>query len=167
MTKIKVFDYNSKYDAFTVSPDFRRINGILGLGEWTPVVWITRLLCMDNDYGEHVFDNWTERAKIEEDFGLSSNDTHELMIVVPSRFKDGRDGPCNNDEFRKKFWTDVLNSLELDLETIFSKARDNNEEWRQILEEDKKAGFPSSLGDNHFIPELEKIILKVRQEYCD
>jgi len=128
MTQIKVFQYIEKYDAFEVTPEYYEATGYLGLHEWTPVVWITRLLTMDNDFGEHVFDNWDEREALEDRHG--EKDLSHLLIVVGNRFQDGRDGPCNSDEFRKKFWTDVLKSMHLSLDTIFDKARQYNDSWK-------------------------------------
>ncbi|MBX2822570.1 MAG: hypothetical protein KTR29_22930 [Rhodothermaceae bacterium] len=54
------------------------------------------------------------------------------MIIDPSRFQNGKDGPCNTDEIRRRFWIDVLKSLELSYDLIFDKARLWNrkvEEW--------------------------------------
>ena len=128
MTQIKVFQYLEKYDAFDVTPEYYEATGWLGLHEWTPVVWLTRLLAMDNDFGEHVFDNWNEREALEKEHG--ETDLSHLLVVVGKRFQDGSDGPCNTEEFRKQFWTDILKSMHLSLETIFVKAREHNESWK-------------------------------------
>lgn len=58
---------------------------------------------MDNDFGEHWFDNWEERDKVESKartFGIEYDD---LFVIDPSRFKDSRDGPCHTDMERKCF----------------------------------------------------------------
>lgn len=52
--------------------------------------------------------------------GLDSND---LMIVIPDRFQDRRDGSCHPSEIRKLFWTDVLKSLERSYDLLFHEAR--------------------------------------------
>lgn len=136
MTQVKVFQYLEKYDAFDVTPEYRDAAKWLGLGEWTPVVWICRLLALDNDYGEHIFDNWDEREALEQQHG--EDDLSTLLVVVPGRFKDGRDGPCHSDALRKRFWTDVLKGMHLSLETLFVAARENNEAWKNsILADDK------------------------------
>ena len=83
---IKVFNYNQKYDFFTVREEFVHLMEELNLCEWTPVVWIGRLFILDNDYGEHIFDRWDEREAIENQRG-----------VQPSRSRVPRGGnqyPC-------------------------------------------------------------------------
>jgi hypothetical protein len=179
--KIKVFDYIPELDCFVVREEFKVLMERLNLSEWTPVVWVCRLFILDNDYGEHLFDNWDEREqfgkKIKE-LGLKF-DENELMIVVPERFAGkspycfncnkrvekaicpeckselhvGADGPCHSDEQRKRFWTDVLDCLSLDLETIFVEARENNEHIKGcVLKE-------------YAIENIEEIITEIRREY--
>ncbi len=78
---------------------------------------------LDNDYGEHWFDNWDKREEIQEkakEMGYYSDD---LLIVDPSRLQNEKDGPCHTDEERKMFWTDVYKSLHISLETIFAESR--------------------------------------------
>lgn len=175
--KIKVFDYIPELDAFVVREEYKDLVERLGVSEWTPVVWICRLLGMDNDYCEHMFDNWDERAEKSQKATELNIDENELMIVVPERFRDhspycmgcykgidkaicpeckeevrtSPDGPCHSDAQRKRFWTDVLDSLTLDLETIFEEARASNE------------------GKAEFLPEevlpIEEIIQQIREEY--
>jgi len=152
MAKIKIFQYIKKYDAFEVTPEYHYIASQLGLIEWTPVVWITRLLTMDNDFGEHVFDNWDERENLEKNFGIK--DASQLLIVAPWRFQDGHDGPCNTAEFRKRFWTDVLDSMHLSLETLFEKARTEKKEWENSVIPEKA------------ISNLEARIKKIREKYA-
>ena len=134
MTTIKVFEYVPDLDAFLVSPKFKGLSDHLGLSEWTEVVWIGRLFMLDNDFGEHWFDNWDEREALEaraEELGINSSD---LMIFTPKRFQNGKDGPCNSDELRKHFWTDVLKSLELSYDLIFEKARQHNADMKAMSE---------------------------------
>ena len=45
---------------------FAKISEYLGLTEWNPVVWIGRLFTLDNDLGEHWFDNWDLRDALSE-----------------------------------------------------------------------------------------------------
>lgn len=123
MKTVRVFDYVEELDAFIITEEFGDLANRLNLTEWHPAVWVGRLFLMDNDFGEHWFDNWNEREALEaraEQLGIDSSD---LMIVVPDRFTDGRDGPCHTPELRRAFWTDVLKSLELSHELIFQKAR--------------------------------------------
>lgn len=133
---VRVFRYVEELDAFVVTEEFARLMDRLGLEEWHPVVWIGRLFARDNDFGEHWFDNWDEREALEaraEELGI---DAHDLMILVPDRFADGRDGPCNPPELRKAFWTDVLKSLELSYELLFQKARMENLRIKELIPED-------------------------------
>ena len=62
---IKVFEYIEEIDAFVVNPQYKEIALILGLKEWNEVAWIGRLFFLDNDYGEHWFDNWSLRDRVE------------------------------------------------------------------------------------------------------
>jgi hypothetical protein len=150
---VRVFQYVAEVDAFLVTDEYREIADTLGLTEWHPAVWIGRLFTLDNDLGEHWFDNWDLRAER----GLS--DDH--LIIDPDRFQDGRDGPCNTSEFRKRFWTDVLKSVELSLDLLFDKARQCNERNRQWLEE-----CPGDDVGALFIPDLEDRISKIRARYA-
>ena len=54
---IPVFKYIPEIDAFILDPTFKRIANELGLNEWHEVVWIGRYFALDNDFGEHWFDN--------------------------------------------------------------------------------------------------------------
>jgi hypothetical protein len=93
------------------------------LSEWTPVVWLGRLFCLDNDFGEHWFDNWDLREQQAAPAKAAEIPKDDLLIIDPDRFKDGADGPCHDAQQRKRFWTDVLKSLELSYETLFAEAR--------------------------------------------
>ena len=132
---LRVFRYLEALDAFVVTDEYRHLAEWLGVSEWNPVVWIGRLFTLDNDYGEHGFDNWEERAALAEaaqQFGIASE---ELLIIVPERFKNDLDGPCHSPEFRKRFWTDVLQSLMLSDDTLFTLARQYNADARERLPE--------------------------------
>ena len=123
MSKVRVFKYFDELDAFVITPEFNRLANELGLTEWHPVVWMGRLFTLDNDFGEHWFDNWDEREALEGQAKEMGIDSTDLMIVVPSRFQDGSDGPCHSDGLRKAFWTDVLKSLEISHEVLFGVAQ--------------------------------------------
>lgn len=47
--------------------------------------------------------------------------------IDPERFQNGKDGPCHQPAFRKRFWTDVLRSLELSFDLIADEARAFNQ----------------------------------------
>lgn len=133
MPTVRVFEYIDQLDAFVVTDEYHDIAEQLGLAEWNPVVWIGRLFTLDNDYGEHWFDNWDERAVLEskaQKLGIASG---QLMVIVPDRFKNDDDGPCHPPAFRKQFWTDVLKSLELSYDTLFEEARQRNAFARENL----------------------------------
>ena len=154
MTTVKVFDYIEALDAFLVTPEFTTVSERLGLTEWTPVVWIGRLFFLDNDYGEHWFDNWDERETLEARAAELGIDDSALMIVVPDRFQNGKDGPCNPDFMRKLFWTDVLKSLTLGYELLFEQARRSNQQMREMRE--TYPNFPDM-----FLPDLEDRIKEI------
>lgn len=107
---------------------------------------------LDNDYGEHWFDNWDLREQLETKAEKLGIPYEELMILDPSRFKNEVDGPRHPPEIRKMFWTDVLKSLELSFELIFAEARLLNIQAQK-----------SSL--DNYIPDLEARIERIRTEY--
>ena len=157
MSTIRIFRFIEQLDAFLVTQEYERVATELGLTEWNPVVWIGRLFVMDNDYGEHWFDNWDQREALEEkakELGINT-DFEQLMIVVPTRFADGRDGPCHSPETRKRFWTDVLKSLELSFDLLFDVAREMNELKRKL--DDKESGF---------LADLEERITRLKRRVC-
>jgi len=120
---IKVFDYIEEIDAFVVTRQYKRIAETLGLKEWNEVAWVGRFFFLDNDYGEHWFDNWILRDRVEvraNELGIKLDD---LLIIDPERFKNDKDGPCHSKEYRKRFWTDVLISLHLSVETLANEAK--------------------------------------------
>ena len=110
---------------------------------------------MDNDFGEHWFDNWAGREALRASAAQLEVDADSLLIVDPERFQDGRDGPCNSPEFRRAFWSEVLQGLELSAELIFEKARDVN----------STASERPDLAEC-YLPDLEDRIERWRQEYA-
>ena len=119
MNRIRIFQYMPQVDAFDVTADYPDLANDLGLSEWNPVVWIGRLFLMDNDYGEHWFDNWGAREDREEVAAKHELQANDLLVIDPERFQNGHDGPCNSAEFRGRFWHDVFVSLELSSEVLF------------------------------------------------
>ena len=113
-----------------VDPVYKNIANRLGLNEWNEVVWIGRYFSLDNDYGEHWFDNWDLRETLEQKALNLGLDSSELLIIDPDRFKNDKDGPCHTAQERVLFWKDVLLSLHLSLDTVFREARKLNEEKR-------------------------------------
>lgn len=159
--RIRVFRYIPDLDAFTVTDEYRDIAEDLGLAEWTPVVWIGRLFILDNDFGEHWFDNWDLRAERRADAEKLGYDADDLLFVDPDRFEDGRDGPCHTAEIRKQFWTDVLTSLELSVSLLFREARASQEGTRELLKDNPDAPDYQEL----LIPDLEARIARWTQHY--
>jgi hypothetical protein len=92
---VRVFRYLDDLDCFVVSEEYASLAEHLGLIEWSVVVWIGRLFTLDNDYGEHWFDNWHLREEREADDARLGLTGDELLIIDPQRFEDGRDGPCH------------------------------------------------------------------------
>ena len=87
--QLKVFRYLAELDCFVVEQEFQRICDYLDVTEWHAAVWIGRLFTLDNDFGEHWFDNWDEREALEEKARTLGYDSSELFIIVPARMKDG------------------------------------------------------------------------------
>ena len=139
-TYVKIFQYRESLDAFVVTDKYKDLADRLDLWEWNPVVWMGRFFAMDNDYGEHWFDNWDEREAISAKSKKQGLEEEEVMIIRPGQFQDGHDGPYHSDEQRKRFWTDVLKSLRLSLDTVFNEARANYQE-----DPDKKVKHYSAL----------------------
>ena len=154
MPTVRVFKYIDQLDAFVVTADYRHLAEQLGLIEWHPVVWIGRLFTLDNDYGEHWFDNWDERDALADEaqkLGIASD---QLMIIAPDRFKNDDDGPCHTPEFRKQFWTDVLKSLELSYDLLFEEARRHNAAIKEYFPEE-------------YIPDLEARMVTIQTRAGD
>jgi hypothetical protein len=154
---IKVFDYIPELDCFKPTEEYTKLAERLGITEWNPVVWIGRYFALDNDYGEHWFDNWDEREALEEKAKKHGYDSHNLLIVIPDRFKikESKDGPVHSPEMRKQFWSDVLSSLELSLDTLFEEAKFWNGKR-------KKYNPPE-----FFISDLEERINSIKFEYSN
>jgi hypothetical protein len=133
MRTVRIFQYIAQLDAFLVTDEYRTLAHRLGLAEWNPVVWIGRLFTLDNDYGEHWFDNWEEREAVAARAAALGIDAEDLMIINPERFKNDADGPCHPPELRKRFWTDVLTSLELSYSLLFEAARFWNTRIQEII----------------------------------
>jgi hypothetical protein len=122
---MKVFVFHPQLQAFTYSPEYKNLAILLELG-WEARAWMGRLFAMDNDFGEH----WLDSDEFVEDIrdaaealGLDP-DVVVLMRVDPRRMVDGSDGPCNSDEFRQRFWNEVMASLDLSPELVYQMARD-------------------------------------------
>ncbi|MGO4291671.1 hypothetical protein [Chitinophaga sp. RAB17] len=128
MKTIRIFEYIDFLDCFVVNPAYKKMADYLGLTEWNEVVWIGRYFALDNDNGEHWFDNQEQRDQLEakaKEVGIAAQD---LLIIDPDRFKNDVDGPCHTPAERVLFWRDVLRSLELSKELLFSEARKLNAE---------------------------------------
>jgi hypothetical protein len=148
MKSIKIFNYTESLNCFVVNPEYKKISDRIGLTECNEVVWIGRYFSLDNDYGEHWFDNWKERDEIEEKAKKSGIKYDDILIISPERHKNGVDGPCHSDSERKQFWTDVLKCLELNIETIFNESRKLNNEREE--------------SDEDYIKDLENIISEIK-----
>ena len=153
-TSLKIFRYLEGLDCFVVSDEYRKIADQLGLSEWHPAVWIGRLFTLDNDYGEHWFDNWDLRDRLKPEAEKRGIAYEDLMVIDPDRLKNDADGPCHTAELRKKFWTDVLKSLELSYDSIFAEARAENAKIREIL-------------PDMYIEDLEQRIERISKEIHD
>ena len=57
----------------------------------------------------------------------------DLLIIDPERFQNGKDGLCHSPDVRKRFWTDVLSSLELSYDLLFDEARTVNQERLRFM----------------------------------
>ena len=62
---MKVFDYIPELDCFKINEGFSKFVYSLGYDDWNAVVLVGRLFSLNNDFGEHWFDNWDLREKIE------------------------------------------------------------------------------------------------------
>lgn len=152
---IKVFKYIEELDCFIVENEYKFISERLGLNEWNHIVWIGSFFTLDNDYGEHWFDNWEQREILENKAKELNIDYNDLLIIDPSRLVNNKDGSCHSDSERKSFWTDVLKSLELSLDTIITEARKLNEEYKLL----------GLLDDDEYLPDLENRIQEIKIAY--
>ena len=148
MASIKIFTYIGQLDCFVVNPDYKKIAERLGLTEWNEVVWIGRYFSFDNDFGEHWFDNWDQRELLKANAAEMGIDYDDLLVIDPERFKNGADGPCHTNDERRRFWTDVLKSLDLHIDTIANEARKFNNERKRT--------------DEDFIDDLESRIAEIK-----
>lgn len=149
--KLRIFDYLHDLDAFVATDEYQRIADLLGLTEWHPAVWIGRLFIMDNDFGEHWFDNWELREPLQARAAELGIKIDQLLVIDPERFANGRDGPCHDPGVRKQFWTDVLKSLELSPDLLFVEARRMNAVMQKY-------------SPHEFISDLEDRISMIRAE---
>lgn len=149
---IKVFKYIEEFGFFVVEPVYKKIADELCISEWSEVVWIGRYFILDNDYGEHWFDNWELREKHESEIAKLGIGPTEVFIVDPDRFENGKDGPCHTYEERKRFWTDVLKSLQISYNTLCFEARKINEQNKELNKES-------------YIENIEERITQVRIKY--
>jgi hypothetical protein len=148
--EIKVFNYVETLDCFVVNSEFSSICDSLGLSGREQTAWIGRYFSLDNDYGEHWFDNWEMRDVREtkaKDLGI---EYHSLLIIDPGRLRNGYDGPCHSDEDIKMFWTSVLRSLTLDVKILIAEARQNNNQLK---------------GEEEYLPDLEDRIAQILKKY--
>ena len=146
---IKVFAYIQDLDAFVLTEDYKKIASYLGIIGWEQFAWIGRFFSLDNDYGEHWMDNWELRARLPS----HQFDESEVLIVDPDRFKNDVDGPCHDEKMRKLFWTDVLKSFHISLESLIEEARKNKNDWERNGIEDAEPG--------EYIKDLEQRISEV------
>ncbi|MCR9249098.1 MAG: hypothetical protein NXI20_01685 [bacterium] len=148
---MRIFKYITELDCFVVNPEYKIIADQLGLTEWSEVVWIGRFFALDNDYGEHWFDNWEERDALEQQAKAIGIEYDDLLVINPKRFKNDYDGPTHSDLERKNFWTDVLKSLDLSIDTIIAEAIKLNNEYKEVEEP--------------YISDLDEIITKLKNKY--
>lgn len=148
---IQILEYIETGDFFIITKEYDKLAKRLGLSQWNSLTWIGRLISLDNDYGEHLFDNWTQKKQKSEIAKSLGYDSNELIIIVPKKFQNGYDGPCNTDEFRKTFWTDVFRSLKINLSTIIQKA--------QQINDDRKISFTEEF-DEHLELEIHQILIE-------
>ena len=121
---MRIFRYLPEVDAFELTPEYAEFTKLLDMDAWWSVAWIGRLFSLDNDVGEHWLDGWGLREQRSELAARHGRDAETLLILDPRRLADGADGPCHTDEFRARFWRDVLQSLDLGEELIIDEARE-------------------------------------------
>ena len=144
---IQVFQFVPELDAFVCTPLYVRIARALRIVEWNPSVWIGRLFCMDNDYGEHWFDNEVTQATIDRAYAMGFTWPCRLD---PDRFKDDENGPCHTPEMRRRFWSDVVRTFRLSWSTLVAQALENNEKCL-------KAEILPESDDDHegYVPDIQ------------
>lgn len=147
---LRIFRYIEALDAFVLSKTYRIVAAKLGFTEWETYSWIGRYIIQDNDFGEHWFDHSelrAERANAAKAYGIEELD---LLIIDPKFFQNEKDGPCHAPEERKRFWTDLVSSLELSVDLICDEARRQN-------------GAEGIWGKYDYIPDLEDRIVEVKR----
>jgi len=150
--EIKVFNYIKELDCFVVNAEFKSVCDFLGLRGWEQKAWIGRYFTLDNDYGEHWFDNWELRDKQESRSKELGIEYDEMLIIDPKRLRDGKDGPCHSDQEIKLFWTSVLTALTLNLDVIIAEARRHNKGLREA----------QLMDDEDYLKDLEDRILQIK-----
>ncbi len=121
-------------------------------------MWIGRFFILDNDVGEHWFDNWDLRADRADAAARLQRDTDRLFFIDPDRFQDGAYGPCHSPDARARFWRDVLRSLALSVKLLADEAVAMISHRRKLLD---AAPFDEAL-QKDYIPDLEARIAEVR-----
>lgn len=156
---IQVFRHVPDLDVFVCTDLYLKAAYGLRIAEWNPVVWIGRLFCMDEDYGEHWMDNEELFERCPPEMIQSRFGGRHPFLIRPSRMAAGTDGPCHSEDVRRRFWTDVLKSLRVSWSTLVAEARENNENCRKsgVLPEDAD-------DDEGYVPDLEARIERVRVE---
>lgn len=148
---MRIFRHVEALDCLVLTPEYSQLAELLEIAGWESYAWIGRLFTLDNDYGEHWFDNEDEQDEREEAAERLGLDPEELLVVDPERFANGSDGPCNTPEFRKRFWTEVLVSLDLSEDLIVDKAL----AWHR------------QYSDSFLVEELEKRVADMRARRGD
>jgi hypothetical protein len=85
MTTLPVFDYLEELDCFLINPVFSNVVCQLHLNEWHPAVWVGRYFTMDNDFGEHWFEDWDEREALRERAEKLGYSYEQLPLSFPGR----------------------------------------------------------------------------------
>ena len=130
---MRVFNHRPDLDSFEVTPEFLEVARDLGLEEWHAAVFIGRSFAMDNDFGEHWFDNWDARDTKRETAERQGVDADQLLLIDPARFCHGRNGPCHPAPLRALFWRDVLLSLDLSPELLFAEALHRHAQLESLI----------------------------------
>lgn len=155
---VKIFNYIKELGAFVLSKEYQGIASELHLYQvgkddkdydlankmfayWhnprgCAFKWIGNLLAHGSEFGSHLFDNWQQRNLMTSSAKKYGAESQTLYLVNPDRFYDGNDEkPQHSSAQRKRFWTDVFDSLQLSLELICSKAQKDFEEGETFLKD--------------------------------
>lgn len=76
---MKIFQYIPELKAFFSTPEYMRLVSELGFSYLRQPVWIFELICRDNDFGNRLFSNHSERAAIEESIAFNEVDYKALI----------------------------------------------------------------------------------------